>query len=92
MQESDNSTEVVQMLERPSSNGKVSGSIPDSVTFLDCWLKRKNIQPLCFSVSLSMKLWLKNCSNSNNNNKKLIINLICNILFSKLDFSVNTFL
>ena len=28
---------IVQMVERPSINGKVSGSIPRSVTFSHCW-------------------------------------------------------
>ena len=37
---SGNRTEIVPMVERPSSNGKVSASIPDSVTFLHCWFKK----------------------------------------------------
>ena len=36
---SGNRTEIDQMIERPSSNGKVSGSIPGSVAFSHCWVK-----------------------------------------------------
>ena len=30
---------IAQIVERPSRNGKVTGSIPVSVTFSHCWFK-----------------------------------------------------
>ena len=32
-------TEIAPKVARPSSNGKVSGSIPDAVVFSHCWFK-----------------------------------------------------
>ena len=34
---------IASMVERPSRNGKVCGSIPDSVTFSCCWFKKKKL-------------------------------------------------
>ena len=35
--------EIAQMVERPSGNGKVSGSIPGSVAFSHCWFKNYSV-------------------------------------------------
>ena len=43
------------MVERPSSNGKVSGPIPDSVTFF-VLLVQEIVQPLIPPIFLSLSL------------------------------------
>ena len=47
---SGNHTEIAQMVERPCSNGKVSGSIPGSVAFLNFDLKN-------YSYFTPVSLW-----------------------------------
>ena len=38
---SGNRTKRAPTIERPSSKGKVSGSVPDSVTLSHCWFLKK---------------------------------------------------
>ena len=51
--------EIAPKVECPSSNGKVSGSIPGSVTLSHCWFEKLSSLYSSFSVD---KIWLKNYS------------------------------